>query len=173
MKPKWRLWTCIQHSKIKQIHIPQSYSRTNRKYLSNQFRASSKVKSLKTGPHLFTIILGKRDKKCTVFLILNKNPGFSLWNSPRETGTQQSIWSFHPRSWIIVNYLFCILKGCSSFLLSQMWKAPNRTVQSNIYQGLTFLIALSKRHLPPPQTVSSDIEFQGSEPTYLEAKPQL
>ena len=116
-------------------------------------RASSEVKHLKTGSHLFTIILGKRDKKCTVFLILNKNPGFSLWNSPRETGTQQSIWRFHPRSWITVNYLFCILKGCSSFLISQMCKAPNRTVRSNIYQGLTFFIELSKRHLPPLQTV--------------------
>lgn len=89
-----------------------------------------------------------------MFLILNKNPGFSLWNSPRETGTKHSIWSLHPRSWITVNYLFCILKGCSSFLISQMWKVLNRTVRSNIYQGLTFLIALSERHLPPPQTVS-------------------
>lgn len=39
------------------------YSRTNRKHLSNQFRASSKVKSLKTGSTLIHHNTGKKETR--------------------------------------------------------------------------------------------------------------
>lgn len=103
-----------------------------------------------------------------MFLILNKNPGFSLWNSLKETGNNAAYGGPVPD----LGWLLLQSGRLPPFLLISNAKTPQSTV-SGSNQGLPFLLALSKRNLPPSQVVSSATEFQGSEPIYLKAKSPL